>query len=106
MREVDVIYIKKRILEEATKKFGGIMEFLRSEQGKKFGGEKIRCYFCDNGSISFSLLKDLCEYFGIGILSRKFVVLRKVIYQIEDYEKDKTGEIVHEKDQIGQDCNG
>lgn len=74
--------VREMVRKSIEEKFGGVAKFLHSEQGKKFGGMKIRPYLYGTGAVSYEVLRKLCEYLGIGILSRKVVVTRSYFYQL------------------------
>lgn len=74
--------VKLRIRSAIEKQFGSVAKFINSEQGKKMGGQKIRVYLYDSGAVSFKTLAKLCEYFGIGTLTRTVEVQRIYRYQL------------------------
>ncbi len=83
-RTVEMTEIKELLRKVVTEKYGGVAKFIASEQGKKFGGKKIRTYFYDKGSTNFELMQELCKYFGVGNLTRKLKVIREYSYFIEE----------------------
>lgn len=68
--------------DKMVKRYGGVSKFLRSEDGAKFGGIRIKPYLYSTGATSFEPLKALSEFFGIGTLSKKVIVERKTIYYV------------------------
>ena len=80
--EVDINVIRGKIREELVARYGGVREFLRTPQGEKMGGMKIRSYLYDKGVISYPVISTLCAYLGIGSLTRETVIIRKNIYRL------------------------
>lgn len=80
--EIGLDKVRKMVRDEIIKRYGGVREFLRTEQGEKFGGMKIRPYLYDKGAVNFEVLSGLCKYLGIGELSRKIVVSRSYFYRL------------------------
>lgn len=74
--------IRKAVKTELDKRFGGIYQFLNSESGKKFGGLKNKVYFYECGPVNFELTRDVCEFLGLGELSRKLIVTRTYTYNL------------------------
>lgn len=83
-RAVEMTEVKELLRNVVTEKYGGVAKFIASEQGKKFGGKKIRTYFYSKGSVNFELMQELCKYFGVGNLTRKLKVIREYSYFIEE----------------------
>lgn len=83
-RAVEMTEVKELLRNVITEKYGGVAKFIASEQGKKFGGKKIRTYFYSKGSVNFELMQELCKYFGVGNLTRKLKVIREYSYFIEE----------------------
>lgn len=83
-RAVEMTEVKELLRNVITEKYGGVAKFIASEQGKKFGGKKIRTYFYSKGSVNFELMQELCKYFGVGKLTRKLKVIREYSYFIEE----------------------
>ena len=76
--------VKELLRNVINEKYGGVAKFIATEQGKKFGGKKIRTYFYSKGSVNFELMQELCKYFGVGNLIRKLKVIREYSYFIEE----------------------
>lgn len=83
-RAVEMTEVKELLRNIITEKYGGVAKFIASEQGKKFGGKKIRTYFYSKGPVNFELMQELCKYFGVGNLTRKLKVIREYSYFIEE----------------------
>lgn len=83
-RTVEITEVKEILRKVITEKYGGVAKFIATEQGKKFGGKKIRTYFYSKGSVNFELMQELCKYFGVGNLTRKLKVIREYSYFIEE----------------------
>lgn len=84
MKTVEMTEVKERLRKIVTEKYGGVAKFIATEQGKKFGGAKIRTYFYSKGPVNFALMQELCKYFGLGNLTRKVKVIREYSYFIEE----------------------
>ena len=82
IKQVEITEVKELIRKAIEEKYGSVTTFLNSEQGKKFGGPKIKAYLYNKGSVNFSLMQELCKYFGVGNFSRKIKVIREVKYFI------------------------
>lgn len=80
--EVEINKVRGMIRSELNKRYGGVVEFLDTEAGKKIGGRKIRPYLYDSGTINYKVISDLCVYLGIGNLTRKIVVTRTYHYHL------------------------
>lgn len=81
--EKGIDHIKGRLRMEMELKYGGVSKFLRSEDGAKFGGMKIKPYLYSSGAVSFRTLAKLYEFFGIGILTRKVVIKKTYHYYVD-----------------------
>ena len=46
-KEIKLDDLKILLRKKMTKKYGGVSKFLRSEDGSKFGGIKIKPYLCN-----------------------------------------------------------
>lgn len=79
---VEINKVRGLIREQLNERFGSVTAFLDSPAGKKFGGRKIRPYLYDTGAMNFTVISKLCEYLGIGTLTRKTVVIRTTSYQL------------------------
>lgn len=84
IRSIEITDAKELIRKAIEEKYGSVTKFLNSEQGKKFGGVKIKPYLYSKGSINFSLMQKLCSHFGIGKFTRKIKVIREVNYFISE----------------------
>ena len=80
--EISLNEIKGSIRERIKAQYGSIDKFLRSEDGAKFGGLKIKPYLYPAGSPSYEVLKNLAEFFGVGTISRKLHVVKTTTYFI------------------------
>lgn len=80
--EVEINKVRGMIRAELNKRHGGVVEFLDTEAGKKLGGRKIRPYLYDSGTVNYKVISSLCEYLGIGTLTRKIVVTRSYFYHL------------------------
>jgi hypothetical protein len=80
---IEIEEIKQRIRSHIEKNYGGVANFLKTDIGEKMGGQAIRPYLYDKGAVSFEVLRKLCEYFGIGRLSKKTYIVRTVKYRLE-----------------------
>lgn len=74
--------VRGMVRKEIIERYGGISKFLHSEKGKEFGGMKSKIYLYDTGPVNFEVISGLCEFFGIGTLTRKIVVSRSVSYRL------------------------
>lgn len=74
--------VRGMLRKEIEKRYGSIPKFLNSEKGEEFGGAKIKVYLYDAGPVSFHIISRLCDYFGIGKLTRKIKVVRSVSYRL------------------------
>lgn len=81
-KEIQLNDIKATLRKKMIKKYGSVVNFLRSEDGAKFGGLKIRPYLYSTGVTSFEPLKGLTEFFGMGTLTRKVVLEKTTTYYI------------------------
>ena len=79
---VDFNHVRGMVRKELIEKYGSIAKFLRSEKGKELGGYKMKIYLYDTGPVNFDFISALCEFLGIGVLSRKIVVSRSFIYHL------------------------
>lgn len=85
---IELNKVREMIRKELDKRYGGVTKFLNTEKGKEFGGMKIRPYLYDTGTVNFDVISKLCEYLGIGILSRKLVVSREYFYALSTFVPD------------------
>lgn len=76
--------IRQKVRHEIEKRYGGVAKFLNSEQGKEFGGMKIKPYLYDAGPKNFKVISSLCSFLGLGTFTQKVVVTRTYSYQIEN----------------------
>ena len=74
--------IREMIRAKIIENHGSIAYFMKSDFGKSLGGLKIRTYLYDSGPTNFRILRDLCEHFGIGSLSKKEKIIRTVTYRL------------------------
>ena len=81
--EIQLNKVREMIRSEIDKNYGGITKFLNSDKGKSLGGKKIRCYLYDSGAVNYEVIRKLCKYLGIGVLTRKIVVSRTILYQLD-----------------------
>lgn len=81
-KEIDFNKVRAMVREKVTEKFGGVSAFLNSDAGKKFGGMKIKIYMYETGPVNFKVISKLCQYLGIGELTRKLVVSRAYFYRL------------------------
>ena len=72
--------VRKMVRKEIEKRYGNVAKFLKSENGKEFGGAKIKIYLYDAGPVNFDVISNLSKFLGIGELTRKIVVTRNVSY--------------------------
>lgn len=79
---IELNEVRAKLRKVITDKYGGVTKFLSSNEGKKFGGVKVRPYLYDSAAVNFKVLKSLCSYFGVGELSRDFVITRVVTYKL------------------------
>lgn len=79
---VDFNHVRGMVRKELIEKYGSIAKFLHSEKGKEFGGYKMKIYLYDTGPVNFNFISTLCEFLGLGALSRKIVVSRSFIYRL------------------------
>lgn len=79
---IELNAVREMVRKAIEEKFGGVAKFLHSEQGEKFGGMKIRPYLYGTGAVNYEVLRKLCAYLGIGILTRKVVVTRSYFYEL------------------------
>lgn len=82
MRRVEVNELKETIRAKIEANYGGVSKFLRSEDGQKFGGMKIKPYLYNGGPTSIEPLCKLAKFFGLGTITKKVVVSRKVEYYV------------------------
>ena len=75
--------VKQKLRSHIEKEYGGVAPFLKSEVGEKFGGMAIRPYLYDKGAVSFKVLGNLCEYFGIGKLNKQTKITRITTYTLK-----------------------
>lgn len=81
--DVEINKIRGMIRDILKDKYGGVAEFLASPKGVELGGRKIRPYLYDTGNVNFDVISSICEYLGIGTLTRKLVVTRTFSYQLQ-----------------------
>ena len=80
--EIELNKVREMVRTEIEKRYGSIASFLKTPQGVKLGGVKIRSYLYDTGAVNFDLISKLCKYLGIGVLSRRIVVTRTYFYHL------------------------
>ena len=85
-RAIDINIVRSMIRSRIVNQYGSVAKFLEKD-AEKFGGKSIRCYLYDSGSVNFKVLKELCEYLGIGEFSRNVVVVRKYEYFLKKSKK-------------------
>lgn len=83
---IEIEEVKQKLRAHIEKEYGGVAQFLKTDTGEKFGGMAIRPYLYDKGAISFKVLRDLCEYFGIGELAKQVETIRTVTYTLKQEE--------------------
>lgn len=83
---VEIEVVKQKLRACIEKEYGGIAQFLKTDTGEKFGGMAIRPYLYDKGAISFKVLKNLCEHFGVGELTKEVETIRNVTYTLKEVE--------------------
>ena len=84
--------VRQMVRNELVKKYGGISKFLHSEKGKEMGGMKIKIYLFDTGPVNYTVISTLCEYLGLGTLTRKICFVRSVTYRLRPnvHDTEKT----------------
>lgn len=80
---IELNKVRAMIRKKIDERWGSMSAFLRSEESEKFGGSKIRCYLYDTGAVNFKVIASLCEYFGLGTLSRKIIITKVSVYNLE-----------------------
>lgn len=86
--EVEINEIRSKIRNILNKKYGGVTRFLTTtEKGKEIGGVKVKIYLYDTGPVNFRIISALCEFLGIGKLTRKLVVVRRCTYKLATIPK-------------------
>lgn len=81
--DIAVEKIKEMIKTEILHNYSTMTEFMRSDYGKTLKGFQP-AYLSSTGTVSLPILNRLCEHFGLGVITRKVVVIRKVSYQLND----------------------
>ncbi len=81
-KEIQLDDLKALLRKKIIKQYGSVPKFLRSEDGAKFGGPKIKPYLYPAGATSFEPLRGLAEFFGVGELTKKVVVEKTVTYYL------------------------
>jgi hypothetical protein len=81
-KEITLDEIKSSLRESMNEKYGGVTKFLKSKDGQKFGGMKIKPYLYSGGATSFEPLRDLAKFFGLGTLTRRLVITKKTTYYV------------------------
>lgn len=84
VKDTNFLEVRKMVRHEIEKRYGGVAKFLNSEQGKEFGGMKIKPYLYDAGPKNFKVISSLCSFLGLGTFTQKVVVTRTYSYQIEN----------------------
>ena len=80
--EVEVNEIKGLLRKKIEEKHGSVAAFLKTDIALKLGGQKIRTYLYDTGTVNYKVLSRLCEFYGLGVLTREITVVRSVVYQL------------------------
>lgn len=84
--KIELVDVKKALVEAIDKKYGSVAKFLETDFGKKLG-QNVRTYLYPSGATSYEVLRKLCKHFGLGELTRKNVVTRSVIYKLNRDKK-------------------
>lgn len=87
---VDINAIRTQIRKEIEKRYGGVAKFLKTPEGEKFGGKKIRCYLYDTGAVNYEIISTLAKFLGIGELKRELVVTRTYSYRLVKCNTEET----------------
>lgn len=87
--DVEIITVRQKIRELLLEKYGGVVSFLETPQGKKLGGMKVRVYLYDTGPVNYKVLADFCRYLGIGTLTRTVKRICITTYQLNTSTADE-----------------
>ena len=79
---VEFNQVRGMVRKEIIERYGSVAKFLHSEKGEEFGGYKMKVYLYNTGPINFDFISALCEFFGIGELTRKIAVYRSFSYRL------------------------
>jgi len=79
--KVTMVVLKQMITTSIVNKYGTIEAFTKTAEGEKYA-KNLRTYLYPSASVSYPVLKQLCDMFGIGVLTRKTVVTRSIEYML------------------------
>ena len=90
-RETNIAAVKLLIIEAITKRYGSMVEFLKTDFAKSLGPEtNIKAYLYPSGAVSFPVLSKMCEHLGIGKLNKEVKVVRKITYTFTETRRGNT----------------
>lgn len=81
-RSVEFNQVREMVRNEIIERYGSVTKFLHSEKGEELGGYKMKIYLYNTGPVNFDFISALCEFLGIGSLSRKIIVSRSFSYRL------------------------
>ena len=79
--KVTMVVLKQMITTSIVNRYGSIDAFIKTAEGERFS-KNLRTYLYPSASVSYPVLKQLCDMFGIGMLTRKTVVTRSIEYTL------------------------
>lgn len=91
MKEITFDELRAKVRKEIDLRYGNLANFLNSKDAKKFEIPHAG-YLWAQGSKNFKVISELASYFGIGTVSRKFVVVRECHYYIEECKPESAKE--------------